>query len=134
VTSADGAIYLDSSAIVKLIVDEPASSALRSHLAGRGDLVSSALARTEVGRALLAWDVPTARRCAVVLEGIDLVAIADAILAEAAVLQPPQLRSLDAIHVATAHQLGADLLELVTYDRRMQAAAEALGMPVAAPA
>ena len=105
-TSADGAVYLDSSAIVK---------------------------RTEVGRALLAWDAPTARRGALVLEGIDLVAIADPILAEAATLQSPQLRSLDAIHIATAHRLGADLLELVTYDHRIQAAAEVLGIRVAAP-
>ena len=79
----------------------------------------------------------TGRRPAVApsfLEGIDLVAIADPILAAAATLQPPQLRTLDAIHLATAHRLGADLVEIVTYDGRMQAAAEALGIPVAAPA
>jgi hypothetical protein len=131
--SAERAIYLDSSAIVKLAVAEPESAALRRHLRRRRPLVSSALARAEVGRALLPLGEQAVRRGHEVLDRLELIRVSDRILAAAGQLQPAELRTLDAIHVATAQQLGSDLARIVTYDERMRAAAAANGCPVAAP-
>jgi predicted nucleic acid-binding protein len=132
--SADRATYLDSSAIVKLVVAEPESAALRRYLRGRRPLVSSALARVEVTRALLASGEPAQRRGQDVLGRIELIRINDRILAAAGALLPGELRILDAIHLATARQLGSDLARIVTYDERMRAVAAAVGARVAAPA
>lgn len=131
--SAERATYLDSSAIVKLAVAEPESSALRSFLGSRGPLVSSALARTEVGRALLPLGAVGARRGNQVLTRLHLIAISDRVLDAAARLLPTELRSLDALHLATAQQLGHSLAQLVTYDQRMLATARELGWTVVAP-
>ncbi|HWF23979.1 MAG TPA: type II toxin-antitoxin system VapC family toxin [Solirubrobacteraceae bacterium] len=133
--SAEGGLtYVDSSAIVKLVVAEPESKALRRSLSRRKELVSSALARTEVGRALLPLGPEAIRRGEAVLRTIQLLRVNDRVLAEAGRLQPAELRSLDAIHLASARQLGAALKGVVTYDARMADAARALALPVAAPA
>lgn len=132
--SADRITYLDSSALVKLAVAEPESDALRRYLRRRQPLVSSALARTEVGRALLPFGDEGARRGTGVLARVDLIRVSDPVLLLAARLQPPELRSLDAIHLATAQQLGSDLGPVVTYDIRMSDAAKALGWTVVVPA
>lgn len=131
--SAERATYLDSSALVKLAVAEPESRALRRYLRRRRVLVSSTLARTEVGRALLPLGELATRRGAEVLARIELVRINDAVLEAAARLQPAPLRSLDAIHLATAGRLGPDLARVVTYDQRMLDAALAQGWPAVAP-
>lgn len=104
--------YLDSSAIVKLAVTEPQTPALRRYLARRRPLVSSALARTEVSRALLPFGGPATRRGMDVLTRIDLVRINDRVLSDAGSLLPPDLRSLDAIHLATAMLFGQSLARL----------------------
>ena len=127
------ATYLDSSAIVKLAVREPESLALRRYLRRRQPLVSSALARTEVLRALLPSGEEAMARGRAVLQRIDLVRVNDRILNAAGVLRPSPLRSLDAIHLATARELGEDLRALITYDDRMVAAATELGYKVAQP-
>lgn len=127
------AIYLDSSAIVKLAVREPESLALRRYLRRRRPLVSSALARTEVLRALLSAGDEAVTRGHAVLQRIDLVRVNDRILNAAGVLRPSELRSLDAIHLATAQELGDDLRAIVTYDDRMVAAAKHLGYRIVQP-
>jgi len=131
--SAERVTYLDSSAIVKLAVEEPESAALRRYLRRRRPFVTSALARTEVARALLPLGQAAVQRGQDVLSRVDLVRINDRVLGNAGTLLPVELRSLDAIHLATAQQLGTDLARVVTYDERMAAAAEALGWSVAAP-
>ena len=68
-----------------------------------------------------------------VLQRIALVRVNDRILNAAGTLRPPELRSLDAIHLATAQELGGDLSTLVTYDDRMVAAAKLLGCRIAQP-
>ena len=128
------ATYLDSSAIVKLVVAEPESSALRRYLRRRKPYVSSALARAEVARSLLPFGPAALQRGDTVLARIDLIRVSDTILRAAGSLLPEDVRTLDAIHLATAQQLGTDLARIVTYDTRMQAAAEALGLDVNAPA
>jgi predicted nucleic acid-binding protein len=127
------ATYLDSSAIVMLAVREPESVALRRYLRRREPLVSSALARTEVLRALLPVGEEGVARGRHVLERLDLVRVNDRILNAAGSLRPPELRSLDAIHLATAHELGDELGALVTYDDRMVAAAKRLGYRIVQP-
>jgi len=127
------ATYLDSSAIVKLAVREPESLALRRYLRRKPALISSALARTEVLRALLPFGDEAVVRGRAVLQRIDLVRVNDRILNAAGVLRPAELRSLDAIHLATAQELGDDLSALVTYDERMVTAAQQLGFRIAQP-
>jgi predicted nucleic acid-binding protein len=130
--SAKRATYLDSSALVKLAVREPESVALRQYIRRRRPLISSALARTEVARALLSLGPQAIQHGDNVLARVDLVRVNDRILNAAAML-PVDLRSLDAIHLATAQHLGADLARIVTYDDRMENAAENLGLTVARP-
>ncbi|MGH2668091.1 MAG: type II toxin-antitoxin system VapC family toxin [bacterium] len=132
--SADRVTYLDSSAIVKLVIREPESAALRRYLQRRRPIVSSALARTEVARALLPLGPAAVERGRDVLSRVELARVSDRVLTDAGGLMPAELRSLDSIHLATAQQLGADLARIVTYDERMAAAAAALGWTVAAPA
>lgn len=128
------ALYLDSSAFVKLAVEEPETTALRGYLAGApARRVSSALLRTEALRAVrhLGGDA-----VAMVREGlrrIDLVGIDDRILDAAGMLEPRVLRTLDAIHLATALAVGDDVDALVSYDERMIEAARLLGLPTASP-
>src|SRR3984957_10986884 len=112
-------IYLDSSAIVKLAVAEPESAALRRYLSRRQPLVSSALARTEVGRALMPSGPEAVARGELVLRRIQLLRINDRVLGEAGQMTPTELRSLDAIHLASARLLGAAVKQIVTYDERM---------------
>ncbi len=131
--SVGRATYLDSSAIVKLVVAEPESAALRRYLRRRTPLVSSALAKAEVMRALLGLGPQVVRRGHDVLGRLELIRISDRILVAAGQLQPPGLRTLDAIHLATAQQLGSELSHVVTYDERLRTAAAASGYPVAAP-
>ncbi len=131
--SADRATYLDSSAIVKLAVHEPESAALRRYLRRRRPLVSSALARTEVARAMLPLGSEAIERGQDVLVRIELARVNDRVLAAAGKLLPVDLRSLDAIHLATAEQLGTDLERIVTYDEKMAQAARALGFTVSSP-
>ena len=91
------------------------------------------MARVEVPLAV-AVDRPDALdRARLVLSEIDLIALDDALLGAAGALDIAGLRSLDAIHVAAASELGEDLTCIVTYDRRMAAAAKALGLAVAQP-
>jgi predicted nucleic acid-binding protein len=128
------ALYLDSSAFVKLVVEETESVAVRAYLASRdARRVSSALLRTESLRAVRHLG-PDAR--AAVREGlrrVDLIGIDDRILDAAGTLEPLVLRTLDAIHLATAMAVGDDLEAIVTYDERMIEAARLLGLSTATP-
>lgn len=127
------ATYLDSSAIVKLAVREPESGALRRYLRRRRPLVSSALAHTEVLRALLPAGVDAVAAGRKVLTRLDLIRINNRILDTAATLQPLEARSLGAIHLATAEHLADDLGALITYDDRMTEAAKQSGHRVLTP-
>src|SRR5947208_16098415 len=114
--SADVA-YLDTSAVVKLLVQEPETAALRRRLGGWPRRASSALLRVELLRTVRRAGLPRlmqgARRQ---LASIDLIRLDDDLLERAAAIEPTTVRSLDAIHLATALGLGADLAAMVTYD------------------
>jgi len=126
--------YLDTSAFVKLLVEEPESAALRAFLVSQvARRVSSALLRAESLRAVrhLGPDVLGTVREG--LRRVDLIGIDDRILDAAGTLEPGVLRTLDAIHLATALAVGDDLAAIVTYDERMIAAARLMGLATASP-
>ena len=125
--------YVDSSALVKLIVREPETDALRRYLTSAGPLASSILATVEVSRAV-ARAIPESTAAMVdVFEAVNVLAFDARIAARAAALRPASLRTLDAIHLATALELAGDLSAFVSYDDRLSAAARDLGLPVVAP-
>lgn len=132
-------VYADASALVKLVLDEPESDALRAYLAGAG-VVTADLALTEVPRAVrrsAATDLrlPLDRllaRAGEVLEAVGLVPLDRAILMAAGAIAEPGLRALDAIHVAVAASLGP-IDAFVSYDERQAAAARLSGLRVVAP-
>lgn len=133
--SVGDALYFDTSALVKLVVKERESASLDAWLQQRPrmEAVSSSIARTELRRAVMAHQ-PVVRTAAVErLRKLRLVATSDRLLEEAGQLGPARLRSLDAIHLATARRIGPRLQAVITYDLRMIEAAKALGMPVAHP-
>jgi uncharacterized protein len=132
--NADAAVYLDSSALVKLVVLEEESKALAGHLREHPNRASCALARVEVIRAVRAHGRPAINRAQQLLERISLLRLDDVLLDHAAALDGATLRSLDAIHLAAAQALGDGLVEVITYDHRTADAAQRIGLPVIAPA
>ena len=126
--------YLDTSALVKLVVEEAETAALRRWLR-RTDRqpVSSDLARTELLRTVRRGAPDRMELARQVLDSIVLVEVTTAIFEMAGLLDPAILRSLDAVHIAAAIDLGDDLDALVVYDDRMADAARANGLIVVAP-
>ncbi|OBF88434.1 nucleic acid-binding protein [Mycobacterium sp. 852002-51163_SCH5372311] len=128
-------LYLDTSALAKLVTEEAETAALQSYLQTHAadTHFTSALTRTELIRAASRHGPPSAiahaRR---LLTRIDVIALTIRLLEVAAVLPPAQLRTLDAIHLAAA-QTAPDLRALVTYDVRMAQAAALAGIAVAQP-
>ncbi len=125
--------YLDTSAYVKLIVDEPESVALHRELSRWSTWTSSALLGVEAVRACRRLGEEVADSAEASLSDIALVPIDDEVLASARRLDPSELRSLDAIHLATALSIGTDLGALFSYDDRLTAAARAAGLSVLTP-
>jgi predicted nucleic acid-binding protein len=129
-------IYLDTAALVKLVRREPASDELADWLdERRGTIaVTSALSEVEVPRALRRSEPDLVGAVPAVLGRIARYEVDDVVRATAAAYPDPSLRSLDAIHLATAQAvLGDQLTAFVTYDKRLLASATALGLPVAHP-
>jgi uncharacterized protein len=126
-------LYLDSSAIVKLVVPEPETKALRELLRSWPDRVSSVVARIEVERVARRIGAGAVRRARTVLSRIALVDLDEHVVQRAATLEPMQLRTLDAIHLATAISLGGDLGALCAYDVRLGSAAVSKTIDVQAP-
>jgi predicted nucleic acid-binding protein len=128
-------LYLDTSALVKLIVTESESTALSHYLQrfAEDTLFTAALARTELVRAVIAGGAPAITGARALLDSIDTVALSRSLLDAAATLPPSRLRTLDAIHLAAAQRAGPSLRAVLTYDRRMVEAAAALGMPHVRP-
>ena len=129
-----GTAYVDSSALLKLVVREPETSALEADLAERDGLVAARLAVVECRRsARRASHRRVLQTVDEILDAIYLIEVTPAILDDAAAAEPPLLRTLDAIHLATALSVGDSGLELITYDRRLAEAARANGLSVVHP-
>ncbi len=128
-------IYLDSSALFKLVVQEQESDPLQVWLEERDDIarLSSELSRVEVSRACqrLGGVAPATGR--IVLSGLDLIPLTGAVVDLATEIGTPVLPSLAALHLASASLLGDDLTAVVAYDHRLIAAAQEIGVEVASP-
>jgi predicted nucleic acid-binding protein len=129
-------IYLDSSALVKLAVTEPESAALNAYLAERPGqaLVSSALHRAEVLRAVWRSEPGALPRAQRIIRRVSLVTLSHELLDNAGTVAPGSLPTTAAIHLAAALTIKRDLAAFVCYDDQLAAAAAAAGLPVAAPA
>lgn len=128
-------IYCDSSALVKLVIDEPESAELEAWLGSQPEpvLVSSVLARTEVVRAVARTDPNAVHPALDLLAAVSVVELDVSLADEAARLDPAELRSLDALHMAAALRLGPALGSMLSYDERMLDAAKGHGVAVAHP-
>jgi predicted nucleic acid-binding protein len=125
--------YLDSSAFLKLFVREPESAAMRAWFTAGHACWSSHLLVTEAMRAGARMGVP-GDTIEAALDTISLVLPAEISFHRAAALPPPTLRSLDALHLATAVELGDELDAVVSYDERLLEGARVAGLPILTPA
>ncbi|MGH3662335.1 MAG: type II toxin-antitoxin system VapC family toxin [Micromonosporaceae bacterium] len=128
-------IYLDTSAAAKLVHREAESPALIGYLAGRVaiPLVSSVLIYPELVRAVSRHRPELADRAIALTRRILTVPLSPDLVMAAATVETPDLRTLDALHLATAMMMGSELDALLTYDKRLAGAAESAGLPTAAP-
>lgn len=125
--------YVDTSALIKLILSEPESRLLRAEMAHGQALVSSVLLVVEGRRAAARYGAVALARTRVALTTITLLPIDDATIEAAATLAPPELRSLDALHLAAALSLGGGLGHMYCYDARLSAAAASRGIDLRQP-
>jgi uncharacterized protein len=127
-------IYIDTSAMLKLVHPERESEALRAWLAIHpGDLVSSALIRTEARRALLRNDPGALPHLPAILSVIAQIPVSETVLDSAAMFPGPLPRALDAIHLASAQSIPA-VTAVLAYDKHLIDAARSAGLAVASPA
>ncbi len=126
-------VYLDASALVKLVAPEPETEAVGLFLTDYRLQVTSVIATVEVRRAVARRPGVPPGRVDDVLGRTAVLALEPPVIEGAATIGPATLRTLDAIHLASAAELGEDLEAFVTFDRRLADAARALGMPVASP-
>lgn len=124
--------YVDTSAFLKLFVTEDHSAAMREWFEANGPIWSSQLLRTESLRAAARLGV-AAEVVEGVLSDVSLVLPSVATFASAAALAPVSLRALDALHLASALELGADLEAIVAYDARLVEGAQAASVKVLSP-
>ena len=126
--------YLETSAAVKLVVAERGSTALRRWLVSRDDrMMSSDLLRTELLRTTRRAAPEAMEQARAVLDSLLLVTLSASVCERATLLEPEVLRSLDALHLASALEVGDELEGVITYDRRLREGAQALGITVHAP-
>lgn len=128
-------IYLDTSAIVKLVAAEEESAGLIDWLNGHldEDLATSAIGRIELIRAAARIGPQAVAVARNVASTIDALVLTETIAAAAATIVPVELRTLDAIHLATAHSRRHSLSAFCAYDRRLLEAAESQGLPTVSP-
>jgi uncharacterized protein len=135
VSARKGLLYLDSSALVKLVVEEAETRALEALVATFAVAVSSVIAAIEVPRvARRTGVVDVEARADRLVARLDLLELTEGIVTRSAALDPPALRTLDAIHLASALSLAAELDAFAVYDDRLSAACAAAGLNVVSPA
>ena len=128
-------IYLDTSAFLKTMFDEPESPAIRTYLQTMDSprFVSSTLLAVEARRGALRANPRRLPRVDLALLRVAQIEMDGPVVETASRLPDPMLRSLDAIHLATALMIRHDVEALMSYDQRMLAAAKAHGLPTASP-
>lgn len=128
-------IYLDSSALLKLLHEETESTALADWLAAHAEtpVASSELAKVEVVRACRRINPATLSEATALLAGLDLIPLSGTVVDEAANVGGTTLRSLDAIHLASALSIQAELSAFIAYDHRLAEAASTAGLELHTP-
>jgi hypothetical protein len=126
-------VYLDASAAVKLVVREPESASVRRFLAGEVTRISSRVLAVELLRAVARASPAATDQARSLLGVMDFVELDETVAERAGALEPAGLRSLDAIHLASALAVADELDAFVTYDVRQADVARALGIAVEAP-
>ena len=128
-------IYLDASAVLKLLIEEPESAALESWITAQAGapMVTSILAKVEVLRACRRLNAEALPAATALLAELDLIPLTTDVIDHAAEVGGPLLRSLDAIHLASALSIGVDLAAFVCFDRRLLEAASAAGLEAVHP-
>jgi predicted nucleic acid-binding protein len=126
--------YLDASALAKLVVVEAETAALENDAAHRAGLITSRLGATELRRAAgRVGQRRVVQQVEDVLAAVALVEVSPAILERAGRLGPAELRTLDAIHLATALTLPFAEMDFISYDARLTDAARSCGLTVCQP-
>jgi len=115
-------------------VTERETRALRAFLRQRPLRLTSRVATVEVARAVARHPAAAKAHVAAAFGGVALIELSAEVAAAAAELAPPTLRTLDAIHLASAQLVGGELAAFLTYDLHLAAAAEAAGLHVESPA
>ena len=131
-------IYMDTSALAKLLIAEPETPELHTWLAAQIDqgesAATSALGRVELMRTVARYgDIGQADRARYLLDGLDILPLTEPIMTLAESLGPATLRSLDAIHLAAAAYVGQELTVVVTYDHRLMNGCRDIGIATASP-
>lgn len=127
-------IYLDSSALMKLVREESETAALRDWISVRPEpVISSELGRVEVLRAARRVGDQVLAEAHAVIGDVDLIPLDRGVQDLASDIGEPLLRTLDALHLASAVLLGNELLAFVTYDERLRSAAQSAGLPIQTP-
>lgn len=137
---AEGVLYADTSALVKLVVREVESDVVETEVARWDRIATSEIATIELPRATARaradgrTGVADGRVVLELLAALRIAPLTDEVRALAATMEPVELRALDAIHLASALALNPDLAAVLTYDHRMAEAARVRGVDVIAPA
>jgi predicted nucleic acid-binding protein len=131
-------IYMDTSALTKLLIAEPQTPELRTWLTAQIDAgdsaATSSLGRVELMRTVARYGEPgQSDRARYLLEGLDILPLTEPMMALAESIGPPSLRSLDAIHLAAAAYFEQELTAFVTYDHRLLNGCRDIGLTTASP-
>jgi len=131
-------IYMDTSALTKLLIAEPETPELRNWLTSQIDqgdsAATSALGRVELMRTVARYgDISQADRARYLLDGLDILPLTEPMMSLAESIGPATLRSLDAIHLAAAAYFDQELTAFVTYDHRLMTGCRDIGIATASP-
>jgi predicted nucleic acid-binding protein len=130
-------IYMDTSALTKLLIHEPETPDLQTWLVAHGQneyAATSALGRVELMRVVArSGEQGQSERARYLLDGLDILPLTERVMTLAETIGPPTLRSLDAIHLAAASQIRQELTAFVTYDHRLLDACREVGLTAASP-
>ena len=131
-------IYMDTSALTKLLIAEPETPELRTWLTSQIDqgdsAATSALGRVELMRTVARYgDISQADRARYLLDGLDILPLTEPMMTLAESIGPATLRSLDAIHLAAAAYFDQELTAFVTYDHRLLNGCRDIGLTTASP-
>ena len=131
-------IYIDTSALTKLLIAEPETAELRvwltDHIDQGESAATSTLGRVELMRTVARYgEAGQFDRARYLLDGLDMLPLTDAVMTLAESIGPATLRSLDAIHLAAAAHFRQELTAFVTYDHDLRNGCREIGLTAVSP-